>query len=353
MLKIKSEILLKIGRRNNWREVAFFANADETKFEVREYYGQNKLAYIKEVSRFPFDSYGVATMNFDNIVRSREIDGYEIEHSLRTTIPCMPFLQFKPPAYSCDFKTPFREQFKTLNEPVVLPIHDGKRVYIKLGSESINSIQMVDIAGNSIEAPVKLVNELQLKVKISQLECAVIEGYLESDFGIRVVDVLMMNGMAIEQPYNSRIKAIKGVLGSSNIIRYIDATANHGELKQNKARYFLVKDNTKPCGGDSTFVVPNFYSIKVLVEKAYDYRPGYYKVMFTTESGYESIGDLYSPHEELHPNIQVQIAFKEVENGLPVEFWLSPIQNKEKLTYDERGTEMAQMQNLNEYWYGL
>ena len=32
---------------------------------------------------------------------------------------------------------------------------------------------------------------------------------------------------------------------------------------------------------------------------------------------------------------------------------ISPIQNKEKLTYDEKGTEITQMKKLNEYWYGL
>ena len=37
MIKVESEILNKSGKRENWREIAFFASDDETQFEVREY----------------------------------------------------------------------------------------------------------------------------------------------------------------------------------------------------------------------------------------------------------------------------------------------------------------------------
>ena len=59
----------------------------------------------------------------------------------------MPFSNFKPPMYKCDFDVPFAEQLSKINDPVVIPVQQGKRAYIKLGQESINSIQAVDIKG--------------------------------------------------------------------------------------------------------------------------------------------------------------------------------------------------------------
>ena len=50
--------------------------------------------------------------------------------------------------------------------------------------------------------------------------------------------------------------------------------------------------------------------------------------------------------------ILIQIAFKEVENGKPVNFWFSPIQHKYKLNYDEAGTEICQISQLSYFWYG-
>ena len=77
MIKVESEILNKSGKREDWREIAFFASDDETQFEVREYYGQQKISYMKETARLPFDCPGIARMNYSNMLRTRVIDGYE------------------------------------------------------------------------------------------------------------------------------------------------------------------------------------------------------------------------------------------------------------------------------------
>ncbi|MEL7309688.1 MAG: hypothetical protein AAGK05_18795, partial [Pseudomonadota bacterium] len=136
MIKVESEILNKSGKRENWREIAFFASDDETQFEVREYYGQQKISYMKETARLPFDCLGIARMNYSNMLRTRVIDGYESIEQLKTKVPCLPFSNFKPPMYKCDFDVPFAEQLSKIKDPVVIPVQQGKRAYIKLGQES-------------------------------------------------------------------------------------------------------------------------------------------------------------------------------------------------------------------------
>ena len=49
---------------------------------------------------------------------------------------------------------------------------------------------------------------------------------------------------------------------------------------------------------------------------------------------------------KVESEILIQIAFKEVENGKPVNFWFSPIQHKYKLNYDEAGTEICQISQV-------
>jgi len=352
MIKVESEILNKLGKRENWREIAFFASDDETQFEVREYYGQQKISYMKETARLPFDCLGIARMNYSNMLRTRVIDGYEPIEQLKTKVPCLPFSNFKPPMYKCDFDVPFAEQLSKINDPVVIPVQQGKRAYIKLGQESINSIQAVDIKGNAFTLDKNIQEMLASKVAIGSFESGVLETYILDDGSVCLYDVIMLNGTEINSSYKGRQKSLKGMFGHKSGFTYPDTLEANTDLKSHPGRHFIVKDNSVSCLDSRTFVIPNFYSVKVLIEEKYSYRPGYYKVMFTTPEGYESIGDLYHPHEELYANTQIQIAFKKVENGKPVNFWFSPIQHKNKLNYDEDGTDIYQMAQLSEFWHG-
>ena len=69
MFVSNTRILQKEGKSSkNWRQVTLLTNNDETKFEVREYYGQKKTSYMREVLRMSYDVVGVAILNFNNII---------------------------------------------------------------------------------------------------------------------------------------------------------------------------------------------------------------------------------------------------------------------------------------------
>lgn len=352
MIKIQSKVLTKTGKKVNWREVAFFANDNETAFEVREYYGQNKLAYMKECNRIPFDDFGVAVMNYKNIIHSREIDGYEVDESKGVSVAALPFQLFKPPKYKCDFSVPFAEQYTAISEPVVIPVKQGCRAYIKLGQESVSSIQAVDIQGRHYELNDDIKARIANITQLNQIECGVLEVYLLDNGSICLFDVIMLNGEEITTPYLKRINVLKTIFGTKHF-SYPDTLTGEVDFKANPARHFIVKNNNKTCRSSNTVVVPNFYSVKVLIAEKFSFRPGYYSIMFSTDTGYTVFGELFHPHEELYANTQIQIAFKQTENGLPVNFWLSPIQAESKMLYDDEGTEIEQMSELEKYWYGV
>jgi len=84
----------------------------------------------------------------------------------------LPFRDFKPPMYKCDFNVPFTEQISNVNDPVVISVQQGKRAYIKFGQESLNSIQAADIKGNAFTLDKKIRKYLPLKLQLVALKVA-------------------------------------------------------------------------------------------------------------------------------------------------------------------------------------
>ncbi|WP_288987929.1 hypothetical protein [uncultured Pseudoalteromonas sp.] len=353
MFLVETRVLSKEGRSNtNWRQLSLLTNNTETKFELREYYGQKKIAFAKEVDRLEFDDIGVALLNFNNGVKSREIDGYSQVEALFEKATNVPFVSFKPPAYRCDFNTPFTEQLALMDSPVAVPIHGGRRLYIRFGHESLSSIMVLDCRGDTVELADSVKISVLSKVKIGQIENGVIECY-EKNGVLCIYDVCSINGLAIEKPYVERLAIAKDIFGKKSSFTYPEIISADDSLRSNSGRYFLIKSNAPFDTYKTCRVIPNFYSVNALLLGRHHCKPNTYKVFFTTEDGYKEIGFLTHEHEQLHVGTRIQIAFSDVEDSNPVGFWLSPIQPQGKECYDELGAEASQMDRLNEFWLGL
>lgn len=350
MFKIQTAILSKQGKSNtNWRQVTMLTNDDESQFEIHEYYGQKKVTYAKEVLRLKFDSYSVAIMNFINIRESRVIDGYKVVESLCEKCPFMPFIKFKPPVYAFQKKEQMVESLARMEEPVAVPINsDGQRLYIRFGHEALSSIVAQDYRGENVALKEDVAKRILTTIKIGQFENGIIEAYVQKD-NITIMDIISLNGEQVHMAFLKRIAYVKSIFGYKGF-SYPETINPRIEKDKLNARHYIVKDNENGAFGG--LVIPNFYSVSVVVmgiKKGYRQEV---KVFFSTDEDYTEIGTFFTD-AQIIPGTTIQIAFQKTKNGLPVNFWLSPIQPQDFYNYDEDKTYIEQMNNLESHWFGL
>ncbi|TMO33845.1 hypothetical protein CWC25_22835 [Pseudoalteromonas sp. S4389] len=72
--------------------------------------------------------------------------------------------------FKWDFHGHFAEPLSKITDTVVIPVQQGNRAYIKLGQESINSIQSVDIKGNGFTLDKNIQEMLASKVSSGSFE---------------------------------------------------------------------------------------------------------------------------------------------------------------------------------------
>ena len=349
-----TRILQKEGKSStNWRQVTLLTNNDETQFEVREYYGQKKTSYMREVLRLSFDVVGVAILNFKNIVSSRIIDGYERVESLSTDAANVPFVVFKPPAFKHSSKTTYVEQFQNTEKPAAIEVPVGDRLYIRFGCESLSSIKAVTSSNQPVELSLPVSEMILEKVKIGQIENGVIECYVYGS-DVVITDISSINGLEIKLPYCERLQRAKEIFGFNSDFDYPKIMTTLDELKNSKANYFLVKQNTHTTMAGGCFTIPNFYTVACVVLNVHRTRKNIYTVYFWGEEkeNYIKIGTFRYP-QQINEGSRVHIGFNQLENGMPARIWLSPFQPYKFDNTSEDGIEVEQMQNYKDTWVGL
>lgn len=352
MFVSNTRILQKEGKSSkNWRQVTLLTNNDETKFEVREYYGQKKTSYMREVLRMSYDVVGVAILNFNNIISSRVLDGYEQVESLCKEAANVPFVVFKPPAFKHSNKTTYAEQFQSTEKPAAIEVPVGDRLYIRFGCESLGSVKAVTSSNQPVELSLPVSEMILEKVKIGQIENGVIECYVYGS-DVVITDISSINGIEIKLPYSQRLQRAKEIFGFKSDFNYPKIMTTLDELKNSKANYFLVKQNTHTTMAGGCFTIPNFYTVACIVLNVHRTRKNIYTVYFWGEDNYIKIGTFRYP-QQIREGSRVHIGFNQLENGMPARIWLSPFQPYNFDDTSEEGIEIEQMQNYKDTWVGL
>lgn len=352
MFLSKTIVLQKQGKSSlNWRQVTLMSNNDESLFEVREYYGQKKTSYMREVLKLTFDTVGVAVMNFNNTIYSREYDGYEQVEALCTEAKNVPFITFKPPAFKHSNKTPYIEQYTNAERPAAIAAPEGERLYIRFGCESLTSIKAVSATNKPVELSENVNKKILDQVKIGQIENGVIEAYILGE-NIVITDIASINGIEIKLPYSQRLQRAKDVFGLRRGFDYPGIMTEVEELKSSNAKYFLVKKNTPTSMADGCFTIPNFYTVACVILNNQRSGKNKHFAYFIGEENYIYIGSFWYP-KHIDENSRVHIGFNELENGMPTKIWLSPFQPYNFDNISEEGVEDDQMENYKETWIGL
>lgn len=349
MHRIETRVLLKQGKNQNcnWRQYSLFASVNETRFELREYYGQTLKSLKRTTTKF-FDDYGIAVRSLTNILRTRKSDFYEEIEDLKEKLDAAPFSRFSPPKVYCDFNQCFVEQFNKVSNRIAIPIRQGKRVYVQYGLDATSSVRVIDSMGKSVQIRHEIEKALLKSVYCELGDNGILEAYMHSN-SLMLVDLIATNGAYLSQNYTARHKTLKNKFKAS---AYIQVCEISSQLKDRAARYFLLKDNEQPSVNSLKTVIPNFYSINAIVIGKAHTAANIYKVALTTNDGYREIGVISTP-TKLDFGVKIQVAFNRISEGCFDDLWFSPYQPGGLVNYCESGAEISQLDDLSNAWKGV
>ena len=353
MTLAESVVLKKTGSTGaiNWRQVSLFVNDDESLFELREYYGYNNYRSLKLTKQFKFDSYAIAKMNLDNATASREIDGYTVYETMASTQAGFPFCKFTPQKYKIHNAQTALSLFQKIEDPVVIPIAEGERVYIKFGHESLSSVKAMLPDGQMMRLPESVTDSILLSVKLGKVESGVVEALIKGN-QVTLIDVCAINGVPLTQCYYQRLKTAEKLFARSKVVSVM--TPQKQLEPHLPCRVFVVKESqTTPLTGEP-IVVPNFYEVDAVITDYIDIKKGRYKVALRDEEQMDVVvGEIQWTRSPLERSMELKVAFQSISEGRMTMAWVSPNQRTHPTMHGFNKAPVSQLNNIEACWKGV
>lgn len=361
MFRVNISVLKKIGSSGitHWRQIVLLMAPDTETYVLRSYYGR-KLQNMKKEDECPIAEYAFALRDFRSLTDQRCNDGYELVEFLCAPMNTKSLAFFKPPMFSTPKGEKLHNLFLSNKRRLAIPISGGARVYVKIGHETVCSVKAIDAQGNHMILPRNVNQELELCVKLGKMECAILEGYVEKD-RLMITDIAAINGMECTTAFEKRLAIIEELFGkrsSLSVCKPILATQNMlNEFDENRSlsiKYYVVKDTDsgfeQADGYESkTFILPNFYSMEMVVLARPEYGSRRYKVGLMGRGSYHAMGYATS-NRPLSESETVTVNFTGMSEGEVLEAWVCEDDSYRSKSFNE--CDIEQLYEESMCWAG-
>jgi len=354
-------VLLKLegnGRINHWRQISLFITQDTEKYVLRTYYGRS-MKSLKQQKEFIILEEMFARRDFYILKDQRERDNYEVIELLSIDACGLPFSNFQAPTFDLPVGNELKERLNKSKSLIGIPVRNGQRIYIKIGCESIVSVQAIDTQNNDLNLPESIHESLVRCIRPGVIESAIIEGYFDGE-NLTLTDIACANGLQLSRTYQERHELMSKLFKKNKTIaiasyfKVDDAIAEESSpMRDPNARYYLVKEANKgfALGNDehSAFIVPNFYSAFVFIIGPNRALKDHYIIGMAKDRQFINVGMLQSD-TPLMTSASIKVNFAGVEgNDQIVNAWVAP--ENYTFTYDE-DCHHKQLDNLSQCWGG-